>query len=68
MEDEAALRCTNPECPAQTLRNIIHFASRAAMDIDGFGPAVARQLVERGLVQYRRRYLRPYSGTAYHTG
>ena len=50
MEDEAALRCTNPECPAQTLRNIIHFASRAAMDIDGFGPAVARQLVERGLV------------------
>ena len=50
MEDEAALRCTNPECPAQTLRNIIHFASRAAMDIDGFGPAVAKQLVERGLV------------------
>ena len=40
----------NPECPAQTLRNIIHFASRAAMDIDGFGPAVARQLVERGSV------------------
>lgn len=50
LEDEAALRCTNPECPAQTLRNLIHFASRAAMDIDGFGPAVAKQLAERGFV------------------
>lgn len=50
VEKDAALRCTNPECPAQTLRNLIHFASRAAMDIDGFGPAVARQLVERGFV------------------
>lgn len=47
-EDEAALRCTNPECPAQTLRNIIHFASRNAMDIDGFGPAVAQQLSDKG--------------------
>ncbi|MEG2287103.1 MAG: helix-hairpin-helix domain-containing protein, partial [Ruthenibacterium sp.] len=47
-EDEAALRCTNPECPAQTLRNLIHFAGRAAMDIDGFGPAVAEQLVAKG--------------------
>lgn len=35
LEDEAALRCVNPECPAQALRNIIHFASRDAMDIDG---------------------------------
>lgn len=51
LKDEAALRCTNPECPAQTLRNLIHFASRAAMDIDGFGPAVARQLTERGYVR-----------------
>lgn len=49
--DEAALRCLNPECPAQRLRNIIHFASRVAMDIEGFGPAVAAQLVERGYVQ-----------------
>lgn len=50
LEDEAALRCVNPECPAQSLRNIIHFASRDAMDIDGLGTAVATQLVEKGLV------------------
>ena len=51
-EDEAALRCTNPECPAQALRNVIHFASRAAMDIDGLGTAVAQQLVsEKGYVR-----------------
>ncbi len=50
LEDEAALRCVNPECPAQSLRNIIHFASRNAMDIDGLGTAVATQLVEKDLV------------------
>ena len=50
LEDEAALRCVNPECPAQALRNIIHFASRDAMDIDGLGIAVATQLVEKGMV------------------
>ena len=50
LENEAALRCVNPECPAQSLRNIIHFASRDAMDIDGLGAAVAAQLVEKGLV------------------
>ena len=50
LEDEAALRCVNPECPAQSLRNIIHFSSRDAMDIDGLGTAVATQLVEKGLV------------------
>lgn len=50
LEDEAALRCVNPECPAQALRNIIHFASRGAMNIDGFGPAVATQLVDKGYV------------------
>lgn len=50
LQDEAALRCINPECPAQALRNIIHFASRDAMDIDGLGEAVATQLVEKGLV------------------
>ena len=51
LEGEAALRCINPECPAQTLRNLIHFASRAAMDIDGLGKAVAAQLVEKGYVR-----------------
>ncbi len=51
LQDEAALRCVNPECPAQALRNLIHFASRNAMDIDGMGKAVAAQLIEKGLVQ-----------------
>ena len=50
LEGEAALRCVNPECPAQALRNLIHFASRAAMDIDGLGKKVAEQLVDKGLV------------------
>ncbi len=49
-EDEAATRCTNPECPAQLLRHMIHFCSRDAMDIDGMGPAVIEQLVKAGLV------------------
>lgn len=51
LEDEAALRCVNPECPAQALRNLIHFASRNAMDIDGLGPAVCTQLVQKQLVR-----------------
>ena len=50
LQDEAALRCVNPECPAQSLRNLIHFASRNAMAIDGLGEAVAVQLMERGFV------------------
>ena len=49
-EDGAALRCTGAECPAQLLRNITHFASRGAMDIDGCGPAVIQQLVDKNLV------------------
>ena len=48
--DGAAIRCTGAECPAQLLRNMIHFASRDAMDIDGVGPAVMQQLIESGLV------------------
>lgn len=50
LQDETALRCVNPECPAQSLRNLIHFASRNAMAIDGLGEAVATQLIDRGLV------------------
>ena len=50
-EGEAATRCPNPECPAQLLRHIIHFTSRDAMDIDGFGPAVIEQLVQAGLMK-----------------
>lgn len=50
LEDETALRCVNPECPAQSLRNLIHFASRDAMAIDGLGEAVAIQLTDKGLV------------------
>ena len=50
-EDGAALRCTGAECPAQLLRNLTHFASRSAMDIDGCGPAVLQQLVDRQLVR-----------------
>ena len=49
-EDGAALRCTGAECPAQLQRNITHFASRDAMDIEGLGPAVVAQLVENGLI------------------
>ena len=50
LQDETALRCVNPECPAQSLRNLIHFASRDAMAIDGLGEAVAVQLTEKGYV------------------
>ncbi len=49
-EDGAAVRCTGAECPAQLLRNITHFVSRDAMDIDGLGPAVLQQLIETGLI------------------
>lgn len=51
LEEEAATRCTNPECPAQLLRHLIHFCSRDAMDMDGLGPAVLEQLVSGGLVR-----------------
>ena len=48
--DGVAIRCTGAECPAQLLRNLIHFAARDAMDIDGIGPAVLQQLIEAKLV------------------
>jgi len=50
-EGEAALRCTNPSCSAQLLKNITHFASRDAMDIEGLGPSIVEVLVEEGLVK-----------------
>jgi len=49
-EDGAAMRCTGAECPAQKLRNITHFASKEAMDIDGLGPAVVEALVNASLI------------------
>ena len=49
--DGAAVRCTGAECPAQLMRNLVHFASRDCMDIEGLGPAVVRALVEQGLIQ-----------------
>ncbi len=48
--DEAAIRCINSECPAQLLRNLIHFCSRDAMDIEGLGPAIIENFVENGLI------------------
>lgn len=50
-EDGAHVRCTGAECPAQLLRNLTHFASRDAMDIEGLGPAVVEALVQAGLVR-----------------
>ncbi len=49
-EGEVAVRCINADCPAQRMRNIIHFASRDAMDIDGMGPAVIEQLLDENLI------------------
>lgn len=51
LEGEAATRCTGGECPAQLERNIIHFASRNAMDIDGLGPAIVRQMLEKNMIK-----------------
>ncbi len=45
-----ALRCTNPRCPAQLERNIIHFASKKAMNIEGVGEKLVKQLLEAGLI------------------
>ena len=49
-EGEAVIRCTNLQCPAQLLRNLIHFASKGAMDIDGLGPALLERLTQEGMV------------------
>lgn len=50
-EDGAFLRCTGAECPAQLSRNIAHFVSRDAMDIEGLGSAIVIQLIDRGLLK-----------------
>jgi DNA ligase (NAD+) len=50
-EDEAVLRCMNSACPAQVKEHLHHFASRDAMNIDGLGPAIIDQLVEKNLVK-----------------
>ncbi len=50
-EDEVAIRCSNVECPAQILRNIVHFASKDAMDIEGLGPQVVNLLLENRLIE-----------------
>ncbi len=49
--EESALRCINPECPEQLTRNIIHFASRGAMNIDGLGESIVYQLAEKQLIK-----------------
>ncbi|MBE6788622.1 MAG: NAD-dependent DNA ligase LigA [Ruminococcaceae bacterium] len=49
-DDEAVIRCINPACPAQLSRNIIHFASKQAMDIDGLGPAIVDTFIENKLI------------------
>lgn len=49
--DGAFVRCTGIECPAQLSRNIAHFVSRDAMDIDGLGESIVESLIERGLIR-----------------
>ncbi len=49
-EGEAAVRCVNSNCPAQQLRSIIHFVSKAAMDIDGLGASIVEQLLDKKLI------------------
>lgn len=50
-DGEVALRCNNPDCPNQLLRNLIHFCSRDAMDVEGMGSAVLEVFVEKGLIK-----------------
>lgn len=51
LDDEVALRCINPMCPAQIKEGLAHFASRNAMNIDGLGPKIIEHLFDRGLVK-----------------
>ena len=50
-EDEVALRCINPRCPAQIMEGLIHFASRDAMNITGLGPSIVEKLFAENLVR-----------------
>lgn len=50
-DGEAAYRCTGADCPAQLERNLIHFVSRDAMDIEGMGPSVIKKLLAEGLIK-----------------
>lgn len=50
-EEGAFLRCLSPDCPAQTLKNIIHFCSKNAMDIEGLGESIAESFVNEGLIK-----------------
>ena len=50
-EDEVALRCVNPDCPAQIMGSLIHFASRDAMNISGLGPSIVEKLFAADLVK-----------------
>ncbi|MBE6838131.1 MAG: NAD-dependent DNA ligase LigA [Ruminococcus sp.] len=49
-DEESAIRCPNVDCPAQLMRNIIHFASKKAMDIDGLGPAIIELLLDNKMI------------------
>ncbi|MEK7722089.1 MAG: NAD-dependent DNA ligase LigA, partial [Elusimicrobiota bacterium] len=50
-KEEVVLRCVNPSCPVQFKRSLLHFASRAAMNIEGFGVSSTEQLADKGLVK-----------------
>ena len=50
-EGESEIRCINPECPAQLLRNLIHYCSRDAMDIEGLGPSIIETFVNEGMIK-----------------
>lgn len=49
-EEQAVLRCVNPQCPSAIFRSIVHFASRNAMNIDGLGPALIQALIDAGQI------------------
>ncbi|MBP5289114.1 MAG: NAD-dependent DNA ligase LigA [Clostridia bacterium] len=50
-EDAAAIRCTNAACPAQLARNLVHFVSRGAMNVDGLGPAIIEAFLDAGIIR-----------------